>query len=126
MIPGEIFIKEGDIILNESRETTSIKVINTGDRPIQIGSHFHFFEVNRAMEFDREKAFCMRLNIPSGTAVRFEPGEEKEVSLVKIGGNRRIMGLNNLVNGDANSSHNKDMALKLAEQLNFKNTSNES
>ncbi|KIA98139.1 hypothetical protein OA88_20820 [Flavobacterium sp. JRM] len=126
MIPGEIFIKEGDIILNEDRETTSIKVINTGDRPIQIGSHFHFFEVNRAMEFDREKAFCMRLNIPSGTAVRFEPGEEKEVSLVKIGGNRRIMGLNNLVNGDANSSHNKDMALKLAEQLNFKNTSNES
>ncbi|KIA97459.1 MULTISPECIES: urease subunit beta [unclassified Flavobacterium] len=126
MIPGEIFIKEGDIILNEGRETTSIKVINTGDRPIQIGSHFHFFEVNRAMEFDREKAFCMRLNIPSGTAVRFEPGEEKEVSLVKIGGNRRIMGLNNLVNGDANSSHNKDMALKLAEQLNFKNTSNES
>jgi urease subunit beta len=126
MIPGEIFIKDGDIILNEGRETTSIKVINTGDRPIQIGSHFHFFEVNRAMEFDREKAFCMRLNIPSGTAVRFEPGEEKEVSLVKIGGNRRIMGLNNLVNGDANSSHNKDMALKLAEQLNFKNTSNES
>ncbi|KFF13764.1 urease subunit beta [Flavobacterium hydatis] len=126
MIPGEIFIKEGDIVLNEGRETTSIKVINTGDRPIQIGSHFHFFEVNRAMEFNREKAFCMRLNIPSGTAVRFEPGEEKEVSLVKIGGNRRIMGLNNLVNGDANSSHNKDMALKLAEQLNFKNTSNES
>lgn len=126
MIPGEIFIKEGDIILNVGRETTSIKVINTGDRPIQIGSHFHFFEVNRAMEFDREKAFCMRLNIPSGTAVRFEPGEEKEVSLVKIGGNRRIMGLNNLVNGDANSSHNKDMALKLAEQLNFKNISNES
>jgi urease subunit beta len=126
MIPGEIFIKEGDIILNEGRDTTSIKVVNTGDRPIQIGSHFHFFEVNRAMEFDREKAFCMRLNIPSGTAVRFEPGEEKEVSLVKIGGNRRIMGLNNLVNGDANSSHNKDMALKLAEQLNFKNKSNES
>ncbi|KQO21592.1 hypothetical protein ASF10_12630 [Flavobacterium sp. Leaf82] len=123
MIPGETFIKEGDIILNEGRETTSIQVVNTGDRPIQIGSHFHFFEINKAMEFDREKAFCMRLNIPAGTAVRFEPGEHKEVNLVKIGGNRKIIGLNNLVNGDGNSSHNKEMALQLVDKLNFKNIS---
>lgn len=123
MIPGETFIKEGDIILNEGRETTTIKVVNTGDRPIQIGSHFHFFEVNKAMEFDRETAFCMRLNIPAGTAVRFEPGEHKEVNLVKIGGNRKIIGLNNLVNGDANSSQNKKMALQLVDKLNFKNIS---
>lgn len=123
MIPGETFIKEGDIILNEGRETATIKVVNTGDRPIQIGSHFHFFEINKAMEFNREAAFCMRLDIPAGTAVRFEPGEEKEVNLVQIGGNRRIMGLNNLVNGDANSPHNKKMAVKKANILNFKNTS---
>lgn len=123
MIPGELFIKEGEITLNEGRETTTITVVNTGDRPIQVGSHFHFFEINKAMEFDREAAFCMRLNIPAGTAVRFEPGEEKEVNLVQIGGNRRIMGLNNLVNGDANSPHNKEMAVKRANVLNFKNTS---
>lgn len=123
MIPGETFIKEGDIILNEGRETTSITVVNTGDRPIQIGSHFHFFEVNKAMKFNREKAFCMRLNIPAGTAVRFEPGEEKEINLVKIGGTRKIIGLNNLVNGDANVAQNKEKALQLADKLNFKNIS---
>lgn len=123
MIPGETFIKEGDIILNEGRETTTVKVINTGDRPIQIGSHFHFFEVNKAIEFDREKAFAMRLSIPAGTAVRFEPGEAKEVTLVKIGGTRKIIGLNNLVNGDANAAQTKEAALKLADKLNFKNTS---
>lgn len=123
MIPGETFIKEGDITLNEGRETATITVVNTGDRPIQVGSHFHFFEINKAMKFDRAAAFCMRLNIPAGTAVRFEPGEEKEVNLVQIGGNRRIMGLNNLVNGDGNSHHNKEMAVKLADKLNFKNTS---
>jgi urease subunit beta len=123
MIPGEIFIKEGDIILNEGRETTTVKVVNTGDRPIQIGSHFHFFEVNKAIEFDREKAFAMRLSIPAGTAVRFEPGEAKEVTLVKIGGTRKIIGLNNLVNGDANAAQTKEAALKLANKLNFKNTS---
>lgn len=123
MIPGETFIKEGDIILNEGRETTTVKVINTGDRPIQIGSHFHFFEVNKAIEFDREKAFAMRLSIPAGTAVRFEPGEAKEVTLVKIGGTRKIIGLNNLVNGDANAAKTKEAALKLADKLNFKNTS---
>jgi urease subunit beta len=123
MIPGETFIKEGDIILNEGRETTRITVVNTGDRPIQIGSHFHFFEVNKAMKFNREKAFCMRLNIPAGTAVRFEPGEEKEINLVKIGGTRKIIGLNNLVNGDANVAQNKEKALELVDKLNFKNIS---
>lgn len=123
MIPGEIFVKEGDIILNEGRKTISVKVINTGDRPIQIGSHFHFFEVNKALEFNREKAFGLRLSIPAGTAVRFEPGESKEVTLVEIGGNRKIIGLNNLVNGDANTPKIKEAALKLADKLNFKNTS---
>ena len=82
MIPGEIFVKEGTIVCNEGRDTVKINVINTGDRPIQVGSHFHFFEVNKAMLFDREAAFGKRLNIISSTAIRFEPGEEKEVELL--------------------------------------------
>ena len=79
MIPGEYILAAGDIELNAGRKTTKITVVNTGDRPVQIGSHFHFFEINRQMDFDRKKAFGMRLNIPAGTAVRFEPGEENEI-----------------------------------------------
>ena len=90
MIPGEIILKDSPIICNDSRETLKIKVTNTGDRPIQVGSHFHFFEVNRMMSFDREKAFGMRLNIIASTAVRFEPGEEKEVELTQFGGNQKV------------------------------------
>jgi urease beta subunit len=100
MIPGEYILREEDIPCNEGRKTLKVTVVNKGDRPVQIGSHFHFFEVNKEMEFDRPKAFGMRLNIPSGTAVRFEPGEEKVVELVALGGRRRAVGFNNLVNGD--------------------------
>ncbi|MCY7422698.1 MAG: urease subunit beta [Chitinophagaceae bacterium] len=121
MIPGEYFLAEGDIECNVGRNTTTIAVVNTGDRPVQVGSHFHFFEVNRKMEFDRSKAFGMRLNIAAGTAVRFEPGEEKEVELVTFGGTRIAMGLNNLVNGDTSAEENKADAMKKIELLNFKN-----
>jgi urease subunit beta len=100
MIPGEYILGPGDIACNTGRETTAVTVVNTGDRPIQVGSHFHFFEVNKEMEFQREKAFGMRLDIPAGTAIRFEPGEEKKVVLVTLGGRRRAVGFNSLVNGD--------------------------
>ncbi|WP_343610731.1 urease subunit beta [Chryseobacterium oranimense] len=120
MIPGEIFVKEGTIICNEGRKTAKIRVVNTGDRPIQVGSHFHFFEVNKAMSFDREAAFGKRLNIVASTAVRFEPGEEKEVELVEIGGTKKAMGFNNLVDGQINSEEQKKASLAKAEQLNFK------
>ena len=99
MIPGEYFLEDGDIIANEDQPVISLLVANTGDRPIQVGSHFHFYEVNKALQFDREKAYGMRLNIASGLTVRFEPGDEKTVELTTIGGTRTIYGLNNLVNG---------------------------
>ena len=99
MIPGEIRVADGDIELNAGRRTATIDVINTGDRPIQIGSHYAFFEVNRALKFDREQAFGMRLDIPAGTAVRFEPGEEKPVNLVEIGGTNLVFGFNDLTAG---------------------------
>jgi urease subunit beta len=97
--PGEVITGEGTVTLNEGRETAEVTVGNEGDRPVQVGSHFHFFEVNAALAFDRETAFGMRLNIPAGTAVRFEPGEEQTVDLVAIGGKRRAHGMNGLVNG---------------------------
>ena len=100
MIPGEYILQPHDIIANAGRTTATIVVVNTGDRPVQIGSHFHFFEVNRQLQFNRQAAYGMRLNIPAGTAVRFEPGEEKEVQLVTYGGDKKIYGFNNLVNGD--------------------------
>lgn len=121
MTPGEIFVKEGTIICNEGRETVKLKVTNTGDRPIQVGSHFHFFEVNKAMSFDREKSFGKRLNIVASTAVRFEPGEEKEVELVAIGGNKKAMGFNNLVDGSVDSDIQKKESLEKANELKFKN-----
>ncbi|MEB3309257.1 MAG: urease subunit beta [Snowella sp.] len=99
MIPGEIIPQSGDIELNAGRETQRITVSNSGDRPIQVGSHFHFYEVNPALQFDREVARGMRLNIPAGTAVRFEPGDEKTVELVNFAGSREIYGFNNLVDG---------------------------
>lgn len=122
MIPGEIFVKEGMIICNESRETIKIKVINMGDRPIQVGSHFHFFEVNKAMSFDREEAFGKRLNIISSTAIRFEPGEEKEVELVEITGEKKIYGFNGLVDGSTDSNEQKEKSLEQINLLNFKTT----
>ncbi len=99
MIPGEIITQAGEIELNAGRETIQIQVANTGDRPIQVGSHFHFYEVNQALQFEREPTKGMRLNIPAGTAVRFEPGDEKEVELVAIAGRREIYGFNALIEG---------------------------
>src|SRR3979411_2166434 len=107
MIPGEYFLVNDDIEANTGRETTKVIVVNTGDRPVQVGSHYHFFEVNKQMLFDRGKAFGMRLNIPAGTAVRFEPGEQKEVELVTFGGHRKIYGSSNLVDGDTTSEKQK-------------------
>ena len=99
MIPGEILTDAGDITLNARRETKEVDVASTGDRPIQVGSHFHFFEVNRALRFDRPAAYGFRLDIPAGTSVRFEPGEERTVRLVALGGRRIVRGLNGLVGG---------------------------
>jgi urease subunit beta len=99
MIPGEMFIEQGEIELNAGKETVKLSVANTGDRPIQVGSHFHFYEVNAALHFDRDRARGMRLDIPAGTAVRFEPGDEKEVTLVALAGSREVYGLNNKING---------------------------
>ena len=98
MIPGEYILAEQSIIANDRRETVGLTVTNTGDRPIQVGSHFHFYEVNRALQFEREKAFGMRLNIPSGVAVRFEPGDQKTVVLTELKGKRIVHGLNNQTN----------------------------
>ena len=117
MIPGEIRTAEGLIEINAGRPVKAVRVANTGDRPIQVGSHFHFIEVNKFLEFDREQAVGMHLNIPSGTAVRFEPGEEKEVELVEFGGKRHVFGLNNLTEG---STHNKYEILDKAAEAGFK------
>ncbi|MEQ9668708.1 urease subunit beta [Coleofasciculus sp. G2-EDA-02] len=99
MIPGEQIIQKGEIELNVGRPTLRLSVANTGDRPIQVGSHFHFYEVNDALSFDREPTKGMRLNIPAGTAVRFEPGDEREVELVPFVGSRQVYGFNGRVNG---------------------------
>jgi urease subunit beta len=99
MIPGEFFIKKGEIELNKGRKTVVLKVANTGDRPIQVGSHYHFFETNPALKFDRKKARGMRLNIPAGTAVRFEPGQTRNVTLVALAGGRKVYGFRGDVMG---------------------------
>ena len=118
MIPGEYKLAEGDIIANDGRREIELEVANTGDRPIQVGSHFHFFEVNRALRFDRAAAFGMRLNIPAGTAVRFEPGDAKKVKLVELGSAKKVYGLNGLTNGVASES-TKPAALKRAAEQKF-------
>src|SRR5262252_7303186 len=100
MIPGEYILAANPVTANANRRTVELEVANTGDRPIQVGSHFHFFEVNRALRFDRAQAFGMRLNIPAGTAVRFEPGDEKRVTLVEVAGAKKVFGLNALTNGE--------------------------
>lgn len=99
MIPGELFPAEGDIVLNQGRDTVTLTVANTGDRPIQVGSHYHFFEANAALRFDRTKARGRRLDIPAGTAVRFEPGQSREVNLVPYAGDRAVYGFNALIAG---------------------------
>ncbi len=109
MIPGELLVEVGEIELNAGRETITLAVANTGDRPIQVGSHFHFFEVNAALTFDRAQARGTRLDIPAGTAVRFEPGDEKEVTLVPFVGSRHVYGLNGLINGPLDLEEPKDV-----------------
>jgi urease subunit beta len=115
MIPGEYILAKGDIECNAGAKVVKIKATNTGDRPIQV------FEVNKAVEFDREKAYGMRLNIISGTAVRFEPGEEKSIELVPFGGSKRIVGFNNLVDGYSGSASAKASAMAKVKSLNYKN-----
>lgn len=112
MIPGEYRLKSDDIEINKGRKTFHILVANTGDRPIQVGSHYHFAEVNRNLAFDRKKAIGTRLSIAAGTAVRFEPGEEKEVELVEIAGNKQVYGLNNLTIGSVDKIDEIDERIK--------------
>ena len=112
LIPGEVITDEGDIIINEGKNAVPLTVSNTADRPVQVGSHFHFFEVNKTLEFDRAAAFGMRLDIPAGTAVRFEPGESKQVMLIPIGGRRIGGGLNSLTSGSMDDERVKSDAIK--------------
>jgi urease subunit beta len=118
MIPGEIMPRGDDVRINDDRETETVMVGNTGDRPVQVGSHFHFFEVNAALELDRAAAFGMRLDVPAGTAVRFEPGDRTEVDLVAIGGEQVMSGMNSLVDGPLDES-TKAAALERAETEGF-------
>jgi urease subunit gamma/beta len=118
--PGAILAAEGELELSAGRPRTTLAVVNTGDRPVQIGSHYHFFEVNKALEFDRAAAFGMRLDIPAGTAVRFEPGQRKEVVLVGFGGRRELSGLNALTDGLATDPSVRDAALRRARDGGFK------
>lgn len=126
MKPGEYILESGEIEANAGRKTQTVTVANTGDRPIQVGSHFHFFEVNKALEFDRKAVFGMRLNIPAGTAVRFEPGEEKDVVLVDFGGKMTVHGLNNLTNGSLRSAARLGQSLAQAAAGGFKGSAGQS
>jgi urease subunit gamma/beta len=118
--PGEIIPADGEIEINAGRPTATVSVTNTGDRPVQIGSHYHFFEVNRHLDFDRAASFGMRLDIPAGTAVRFAPGETKEVTLVEFGGSGEMVGLNDLTQGSRRSESVKQEALARARARGFK------
>ncbi len=118
--PGQIWTSSKSITGLTNRKTIQIIVTNTGDRPIQVGSHFHFFECNKMMDFDRVKAYGMRLAIPSGTAIRFEPGQSHNVTLIELGGERVVIGFNNLINGELDKSTTKKSALKNAKKNNFK------
>ncbi|WP_321313290.1 urease subunit beta [Halarcobacter sp.] len=115
--PGEYFIDEGEIELNANYDVTTIEVENVGDRPIQVGSHYHFFETNAFLDFDREKAYGQRLNILSGTSVRFEPGSKKEIEVVPFNGKRYIAGFNGLVNGYLDEKETKEKAMKNLEEF---------
>lgn len=119
MIPGEYRIKDGGIEINEGRRSVKLLVSNRGDRPVQVGSHFHFFEANRELFFERQLAFGMRLDIPAGTAVRFEPGQEKEVLLVEIGGARKVHGFNNLASGPIDDEFVRESAHEAAREKGF-------
>jgi urease subunit beta len=117
--PGELILAEAPIAINADRRTITLTVRNTGDRAAQVGSHFHFFEVNRALRFNRERAYGMRLNIPAGTSVRFEPGDEREVELVAIGGRRVVRGLNGLTEGALDDPRVREAALLRARERGF-------
>lgn len=116
---GEIISNGKDVILNKGRRTQELIVSNLGDRAIQVGSHYHFFEVNKALRFDREKAFGMHLDIPAGTAVRFEPGEEKKVTVVEYAGDRIMRGFNGLTNGPVEQEEVKEAAIRRAIEKGF-------
>ncbi len=120
VVPGEILTPEGEIELNVGRRKVTLKAVNSGDRPIQIGSHYHFFEANKALEFDRALSFGMHLDIPAGTAVRFEPGETKQVTLAAFGGSGEIFGLNNLTEGTTRDAAAKSAAVANAKSRGFK------
>jgi len=122
--PGEILCADGDLLLNEGRKTVTVEVLNRGDRPIQVGSHYPFFETNPALDFDRAETFGFRLNIPSGAAVRFEPGESKVVELVEIGGKKKIYGAHGLISGEISDS-NRSAALARAKELGFSGADHE-
>ncbi|MGV0023935.1 urease subunit beta [Phormidesmis priestleyi] len=112
MIPGEMLIEDGEIELNAGKETLELNVANQGDRPIQVGSHFHFYEVNSALDFDRERARGMRLDIPAGTAVRFEPGDDRTVNLVPLAGTREVYGFNAKIEGSLDGKAKKEKGKK--------------
>ncbi|NUB91830.1 urease subunit beta [Haloterrigena sp. SYSU A121-1] len=118
-VPGELRPAAEPVRLNEGRETATVTVENTGDRPAQVGSHFHFFEINPGLAFDRETAYGMRLDIPAGTAVRFEPGCEREVDLVAIGGDRTVYGMGGLVEGDLDDDAVKTRAMERARERGY-------
>ena len=118
--PGEVIAAEGEIEINAGRRKAKLRVVNTGDRPVQVGSHYHFFETNKALEFDRAASYGMHLDIPAGTAVRFEPGESKDVTLSAFGGTGELYGLNNLTDGSAHSEARKEAALRRARDRGFK------
>jgi urease subunit beta len=119
MIPGEYLFDGTDIELNAGRPVVTLKVNNTGDRPVQVGSHYHFFEVNKALVFDRAKAYGMRPDLPSGTAVRFEPGDVKEVALVPYSGHRTVYGFNALVNGRLDDPYTREMSLNRCREQGY-------
>ncbi|WP_419764320.1 MAG: urease subunit gamma [Arcobacter sp.] len=115
--PGEYFVNEGEISLNENKELTTIQVENKGDRPVQIGSHYHFFEVNKELDFNRNEAYGKRLDVPAGTSVRFEPGSSKEINLIEFSGKRYMSGFNGLVEGFLDDVSTKENAMKNLEKF---------
>jgi urease subunit gamma/beta len=119
-VPGEVLTADGDLELNAGRRRVTLTVLNTGDRPVQVASHYHFFEANKALEFDRSAAFGMRLDVIAGGAARFEPGESKEVTLVEIGGSGEITGLNNLTEGQIHDPAVKQVALARAKSRGYR------
>jgi urease subunit beta len=118
-VPGELLPADEPVRINSGRETTTVSVENTGDRPVQVGSHFHFFEANPGLRFDRGRAYGFRLNIPAGTAVRFEPGQEREVDLVAIAGDRVVHGMSGLVDGALDDKERRKRALERASERGF-------